>query len=566
VLALILSVVLAAPAPARFDRPAAIQPISAPVIESAAPRSPFDAARAGGQATPQRAEGVSNYPIYAWPLERQLRDGLLVVNYMDHDPTSNLLDYSSGTHTYDGHTGTDIALYDFRAMDRGCRVLAAAPGTVTQVSTPTPFDRHCDFNWPDDGNWVEVTNADGTYTYYLHLRRSSTAVQVGDAIQTGHTIGLVGSSGYSTAPHLHFEPGEYNGTYTARDPFNGPSNPLPSLWASQTDYAGDDVLWFSRISVFTEAQVGGSVFNTSYCDVQNGLFTPPQYGANEDHLPILVQLQGRQGDPGRIEVRKPDGSLWAFYDFTLDHKAQFDWMWLYYFWNGNIAPADYGTWSVRAYSGATLSASSNFTVGASTIYGARLFPKRGRSFRIDGTVQRDTLRRHPITPALTYALLNAPGFVTLQDSVVSVGTTSPQTTRNLYFQVVASDGAARRDTAFYHVVDFSKPLETQVGVAASIFPLRSLHVRLVSVNPGSGPALLEFSNDTMAGARLTIVDAAGRRVRRLFDGVLGFEPRQTTWDGRDDSGARVRQGLYFAVLEDQNGNEPPQVARIIRLQ
>ena len=44
------------------------------------------------------------------PLERQLHNGLLIVNHVDHDPTGGILDYAGGTHAYDGHTGTDNAL------------------------------------------------------------------------------------------------------------------------------------------------------------------------------------------------------------------------------------------------------------------------------------------------------------------------------------------------------------------------------------------------------------------------------------------------------------------------
>ena len=104
--------------------------------------------------TPAGAERVAAYPTYYFPLARSIHDGLLVVNYVDLDPTAGLLDYSSGTHTYDGHRGIDYTLYDFRLMDRGCAVRAASPGTVAYMSAPSPYDRHCDFNWPDDGNWV----------------------------------------------------------------------------------------------------------------------------------------------------------------------------------------------------------------------------------------------------------------------------------------------------------------------------------------------------------------------------------------------------------------------------
>jgi hypothetical protein len=48
--------------------------------------------------------------------------------------------------------------------------------------------------------------------------------------------------------------------------------------------------------------------------------------------------------------------------------------------------------------------------------------------------------------------------------------------------------------------------------------------------------------------RVSIVDPAGRRVRRLHDGARASGTFDVSWDGRDDSGARVATGLYFVEL------------------
>ena len=53
------------------------------------------------------------------------------------------------------------------------------------------------------GLLVVVEHPNGVETRYAHL--SSTAVQPGDSVAAGQTIGRVGSSGRSTGPHLHFE-------------------------------------------------------------------------------------------------------------------------------------------------------------------------------------------------------------------------------------------------------------------------------------------------------------------------------------------------------------------------
>lgn len=528
----------------------AAQPLSAPagvswVRPPAVEGSQDEKTRLDRDARPEAPAGTALFPTYRWPLERVLRDGSMIVNYFDHDPSAGVLDYSGGTHAYDTHAGTDILLFDFRLMDRGFRVVAAAAGNVTAVSTPTPYDRSCDFNWPDDGNWVEVANGDGSYTDYLHLRARSTAVKVGDPVSPGQLIGLIGSSGYSTGPHLHFEPWDGTSGYVPRDPFSGSSNPLPSLWQAQGDYVGDDPLWFSGVNVYSEADVGGSIFNTTYCDLVRGLLAPVVYGANEPRLCIWTEFQGRVGDPGRVEVRKPNGTLWAFYDFTLQDPAHFGWFWLYWFWDGNVAPADYGTWKVQAYSGAQLSRESSFQVGPTTVFGAHIAPRAGRSFHINGAVQRDTLRRHPATPSLTYSLIDAPPFVTLvDDSVVTVGGVSNQATRSLFFRAVGVDAAARRDTAWYHVVDFTKPIESLVGVTPT--PNRRIELAVASANPSSGPTALRFAIPEAGHVRLDVTDITGRRAASLFDGWSAAGEQTIAWNGTDGSGRRCPAGLYFA--------------------
>ncbi|MFB8347670.1 M23 family metallopeptidase [Streptomyces niveus] len=89
--------------------------------------------------------------------------------------------WSSGS-----HSGVD-----FRATS-GTSVVAVGAGTVVEAGWGGAY-----------GNNVVIRMNDGTYTQYGHL--SSVGVNVGQSVSPGTSIGLSGSTGNSTGPHLHFE-------------------------------------------------------------------------------------------------------------------------------------------------------------------------------------------------------------------------------------------------------------------------------------------------------------------------------------------------------------------------
>ncbi len=85
------------------------------------------------------------------------------------------------------HAGIDIA------APVGTPILAAASGVIEYAS------------WNDGGygNMIDIRHADGTITRYAHM--NELYVKEGQTVSQGQTIGAMGSTGFSTGPHLHFE-------------------------------------------------------------------------------------------------------------------------------------------------------------------------------------------------------------------------------------------------------------------------------------------------------------------------------------------------------------------------
>ena len=84
------------------------------------------------------------------------------------------------------HTGVDIV------AGIGTKVMAAAGGVVSFSGT-----------MPEYGNVVDVDHDNGLTSRYAHL--SKRLVKAGDVVMKGQLIALVGNTGRTTGPHLHFE-------------------------------------------------------------------------------------------------------------------------------------------------------------------------------------------------------------------------------------------------------------------------------------------------------------------------------------------------------------------------
>ena len=112
--------------------------------------------------------------------------------------------YGMRTHPITGkrklHTGVDLR------ASTGTKVYAANKGTVTTSGYSSAW-----------GNYIIISHGGGITTLYAHMSKRS--VSKDDKVKQGDIIGYSGNTGYSTAPHLHFEISKNGATYNPLNEF-----------------------------------------------------------------------------------------------------------------------------------------------------------------------------------------------------------------------------------------------------------------------------------------------------------------------------------------------------------
>lgn len=128
------------------------------------------------------AETESEKESYIWPADK---DAIVIANY----PA-----YSDGS----AHWGVDIGLYN----DNGCNV---SEGTLIHAARDGEVvEAYNDGKWNTGfGNYCVIDHGNGVQTLYAHSK--DIRVSEGDTVKQGQVIGIVGDTGNTTAPHLHFE-------------------------------------------------------------------------------------------------------------------------------------------------------------------------------------------------------------------------------------------------------------------------------------------------------------------------------------------------------------------------
>ncbi|HEY1421766.1 MAG TPA: M23 family metallopeptidase [Candidatus Dormibacteraeota bacterium] len=133
---------------------------------------------------PDLSTGVPADPIVPGRLSCPIQGAPIIQKF---GPTSFALEPSYGGYPH-FHTGVDLL------AGYGTPIVAAAGGTVTAAGPAFDF-----------GIRVEITDSYGLVEIYAHMSEVAAGVTVGQRVQQGKEIGLVGSTGLSIGAHLHFQ-------------------------------------------------------------------------------------------------------------------------------------------------------------------------------------------------------------------------------------------------------------------------------------------------------------------------------------------------------------------------
>jgi len=291
-------------------------------------------------------------PKFMLPVDCEIGAHCFVQNYVDQASGPAVEDHACGKLSYDGHKGTDIRVADLVELTKGVSVLAAADGRIKATRDGMPDrdfrdagpehvkDREC-------GNGVIIDHGGGWQSKYCHMRRGSILTPNGHFVVAGQKLGMMGLSGKTSFPHLHFEITRDN-KYI--DPFTG-LHQRKTVGCNISQGIG--TLWKPSVLAtlnYKSSGVISSGFATKRPDIkkiERGEFKILKTSVEVPVLVFWVQIYGMQtGDKSETIVNLPDGSVLAgnrkIHEGT--HKAQ------WYSFIGKRRPEN-GSWPVGTYKG-----------------------------------------------------------------------------------------------------------------------------------------------------------------------------------------------------------------------
>lgn len=148
-------------------------------------------------------------PNFRIPLDCNLDQDCYIMHYVDLDPSPKAIDFGCGRQTYDTHSGTDFGIANLQVMEQGIPVQAIATGMVLRVRdgvkdklVQNQEDKEAT-NDQECGNGIVIEHENGWESQYCHLKQNSIIIKPGMKVEKGATLGMVGSSGLASFPHVH---------------------------------------------------------------------------------------------------------------------------------------------------------------------------------------------------------------------------------------------------------------------------------------------------------------------------------------------------------------------------
>jgi hypothetical protein len=250
----------------------------------------------------------------ALPIKCQLGVTCFIQNYVDHDTSDKVRDYRCGGRTYDGHDGTDIRIPDLEVQRGGVEVRASASGrviglrdgvddvSVRTIGKAAVAGREC-------GNGAVIEHEQGWRTQYCHMAKGSLLIKRGDRVVEGQPIGLVGLSGDTEFPHLHFTVRHHDKIV---DPF--------AYEAPPNSCGGGRSIWVNSIHDQTKYRAR-EIINYGFADIsptmdliESGEVLKHHISLASDALVAYVRAIGLQkGDQQILTIHDPDGAVISEY-------------------------------------------------------------------------------------------------------------------------------------------------------------------------------------------------------------------------------------------------------------
>ena len=205
-------------------------------------------------------------------------------------------------------------------------VIAAAAGTIIDKADGN-FDRNCSSN-SMTANYVIVQHDDGSYALYWHMKSGSiTTKAIGQTVLTGEYLGVVGSSGSSSGPHLHFEVWTGSTSATYKDPFSGTCNTLNanSWWQTQKPYTEPAVI---KASVHTTDAIIPACDTTETPNESTTYQLPFQgQGLPAGMAKFYIFLRDAvAGTVVNLSILNPGGTTFNSWTFNCNNNYNFSWI------------------------------------------------------------------------------------------------------------------------------------------------------------------------------------------------------------------------------------------------